>query len=87
MLFEEMPSSPCLKARAIGFHGIGGQGKTTICKLMVNHYASIYAGRCTLIEFPTNACNEREVLRQCLKALQQLTSIGQARLWMMTLTR
>ncbi|KAI5062171.1 hypothetical protein GOP47_0022710 [Adiantum capillus-veneris] len=38
---------------AIGVHGIGGSGKTSLCKMMANFYGNEFPGRSLYLELPT----------------------------------
>lgn len=61
-------------ARVIGLHAIGGYGKTTMCKLMVNHYNNMYPGKSSLLEFPSDGDNmEEEIIEACKKAFCHFT--------------
>ena len=56
-----LPSSSSLPQAAqsnitcvLGVHGIGGSGKSTICKCLHHHFSPMYGGRSLYLELPTN---------------------------------
>lgn len=56
----------------IGLHGIGGIGKTTICKAMCNEMFHKFHGNVCHIELKNS--NEAQILREVLKRLTKITS-------------
>lgn len=63
----------------VGLHGVGGLGKTTMCKIMVNFYNSEYPGRACLIEFPSDG-NQNNIVEECKRFLKQLLNLSEEHL-------
>ncbi|KAI5078742.1 hypothetical protein GOP47_0006413 [Adiantum capillus-veneris] len=74
--FEELRLRQCEEACLIGLHGIGGLGKTTVCKIMTNFYSAEYPGRCHHLEFPTDGNDMPQIVQGCKKALKELTHLS-----------
>lgn len=55
----------------VGIHGVGGVGKTTICKVLCNEFSSRYHDKVSHVEFGRGS--EMKLLQ---KALKRLTTIS-----------
>ncbi|MCO5571617.1 hypothetical protein L7F22_025363 [Adiantum nelumboides] len=60
----------------VGMHGIGGSGKSTLCKAMANYYSQHFSGRSWWLELPSNA-TENAILVNRIKDLLPYMSFGQ----------
>lgn len=64
-------SSSSSEACFVGLHGIGGSGKSTICKLMVNYYWPSYPGKCVLLDLPKDG-HKGTIAKRLGEVIQQL---------------
>lgn len=62
----------CEGIRVIGLHGIGGIGKTTICKAMCNEMSKEFNGKVCHIELKSSKEEALLLLREVLKRLTKL---------------
>ncbi|KAI5056981.1 hypothetical protein GOP47_0028799 [Adiantum capillus-veneris] len=69
-------SRQCEEACLMGLHGVGGLGKTTMCKIMVNFYSAEYPGRCHHLQFPTDGKDMPQIVHVCKKVLKELTKLS-----------
>lgn len=58
----------------LGFYGIGGIGKTTMCKILCNHLASEFDNKVCHVEMATNQSFE-ELLKEVLKKFTRTTEM------------
>ncbi|KAG0601427.1 hypothetical protein M758_11G109900 [Ceratodon purpureus] len=58
----------CTQARVVGVYGVGGVGKTTLCKSLCNHLFREYEGKVCHVELKEGG-NKLELLRQVLRRL------------------
>jgi hypothetical protein len=80
---EVVESAVQWPARVVGMHGIGGKGKTTICKVMCNYFHSSFHGKVCHVELEKMSLIElqKKVLRELTEAgdvlLQRVEDAGQ----------
>lgn len=62
--------------RVVGLYGVGGIGKTTICKAMCNDLSKEYRGRVAHVELESGSEDEllKEVLRRLTNTKRELLS-------------
>ena len=60
-------------AKIVGVHGVGGIGKTTLCKMLCNEMSRKYEGRTCHVELESKGWSLMEVLH---KVLTELTSFS-----------
>jgi ABC-type branched-subunit amino acid transport system ATPase component len=60
----------------VGLHGMGGMGKTTICKALCNHFVSKFRGRVCHAELERVSAEEllRNVLRKLSNSRREVLS-------------
>lgn len=64
----------------LGLYGMGGMGKTLICKALCNRFYSEYAGRVCHVEFQ----NDKDFIQVFQKILKDLTDVNQGLLYRAT---
>ncbi|KAI5080957.1 hypothetical protein GOP47_0004140 [Adiantum capillus-veneris] len=74
--FEEKDSLGADDVRIIGVNGIGGSGKTTMCKMLTNFFTNEFGARCFFIELATNGNEVEKLLLQNTEAILERLSAG-----------
>ena len=67
---QEVEASTEYGVRVVGVYGVGGLGKTTVCKALYNSQYAEYDGRVCLVEL--GGLSPEELQKQVLRALTQL---------------
>ncbi|KAI5059398.1 hypothetical protein GOP47_0025717 [Adiantum capillus-veneris] len=74
--FKQEESLGADGVRVMGVHGIGGSGKSTLCKMMANFLSDEFCGRCFYIEFPSNNNEVQSLLENIKTILRQRAFVG-----------
>jgi ABC-type multidrug transport system ATPase subunit len=64
------------KANVVGIYGVGGIGKTTLCKILCNELSGKYKGRTCHVELKSSYSSWKELLQKILIELIGFSSEG-----------